>query len=162
MVHIVPHALELGISSAGAARVLATIGGLSILGKLLLGRAADLFGNHKILVFGFAFMAAALVLLIGTNSWSALTVFAVVFGMAYGGVVSVESPMVASLFGLRTHGLILGFISFGFTVGGALGPYLTGHLFDRTGSYEVAFLICVLLSVIGVVLLMLLKPGNDP
>jgi predicted MFS family arabinose efflux permease len=41
MVHIVPHAAEIGISSAGAANILATIGGASVLGKVLLGRTAD-------------------------------------------------------------------------------------------------------------------------
>ncbi|MBW1785160.1 MAG: MFS transporter [Deltaproteobacteria bacterium] len=157
MVHMVPHAMETGFSSAGAAGILATIGGLSVLGKIVLGQVADRVGNRTIFIYGFAFMAASLLWLTAFDGRLILILFAVVFGVAYGGCVTMESPMVVDLFGLRSHGLILGGIALGFTLGGAIGPWLTGLLFDVKGSYAMGFLACTLLSVVGLVLLLLLK-----
>jgi len=152
MVHIAAHSTELGISSAGAAKVLATLGGASIAGKLLLGKLSDTIGSRNILIFSFLLMAAALFWLVSaTMAWE-LYCFAGMFGFAYGGCVTVESPMVAFLFGLRSHGSILGVVAFGFTIGGAFGPWLTGHIFDVTHSYQVAFLGCAILSTLGLIL----------
>jgi MFS family permease len=158
MVHIAAHATELGISRASAANILATIGGLSILGKVLLGRIADNIGSRKVFLIGFSLMAAALLWLVPAKMTWMLYAFACIFGFAYGGCVVAESPLVAVLFGLDSHGLILGVIAFGFTVGGALGPWLTGHIFDVTSSYETAFLGCAILSFLGLILTAALKP----
>lgn len=160
MVHIAAHATELGISRASAANILATIGGLSILGKVLLGRAADIIGSRKVFIIGFILMAVAFLWLVPAKVAWMLYSFAVFFGFAYGGCVVAESPLVAVLFGLDSHGLILGVIAFGFTVGGALGPWLTGYIFDVTSSYQLAFLGCAVLSSLALVLTAVLKPGR--
>ena len=78
--------------------------------------------------------------------------FAVIFGIGYGGCVTAESPLVAQLFGLASHGIILGIIAFGFTVGGAIGPWVTGYVFDITKGYQLAFLMCAIVSSAGFVL----------
>ena len=57
--------------------------------------------------------------------------------------------MTATLFGLKSHGLIMGVFAISVTIGGALGPFLTGAVFDHTESYRTAFAICALVSVIG-------------
>jgi MFS family permease len=160
MVHIAAHATELGVSPAGAANILATIGGVSIIGKVLLGRAADIIGSRKVFLIGFSLMAAALFWLVPAKMAWMLYAFAVFFGFAYGGCVVAESPLVAVLFGLESHGLILGVIAFGFTVGGAFGPWLTGYIFDVTSSYQTAFLGCAVLSLLGLVLTAVLNPGR--
>ena len=160
MVHIAAHATELGISPASAANILATIGGVSIIGKVLFGRAADIIGSRKVFLIGFSLMAAALLWLVPAKMAWMLYAFAVFFGFAYGGCVAAESPLVAALFGLESHGLILGVIAFGFTVGGAFGPWLTGYIFDVTSSYQSAFLGCAVLSFLGLILTAVLKPGR--
>ncbi len=157
MVHAAPHAMELGFSPARAARILAIIGGFSIAGKLLLGRLADVFGSRTIFLVGLILMAGALMLLVGARSAWALYFFAALFGIAYGGGVTAESPLVAFLFGLKEHGAILGLISCGFALGGALGPWLTGYIFDLSESYRTAFIVCAFLSVAGIVLTVLLR-----
>ena len=87
-----------------------------------------------------------------------LYLFATVFGFAVGGTGASESPLVASLFGLKAHGLILGVIDMSFTVGAAIGPVLTGYIFDVTGSYQSAFLVCAVIGIVGMVSTILLTP----
>jgi transposase len=70
---------------------------------------------------------------------------------ANGGMGAAESPLVAALFGLRSHGLILGVVDLGFTIGAAVGPFLAGYIFDVAGSYQVAFSVS---AAIGVVVLL--------
>jgi len=158
LVHIVPHATELGISAASAANILATYGGVSIVGKVVLGSAADRIGNKRTFIIGFILMAAALFWLVpATEAWM-LYLFAIVFGFAYGGCAASESPLVAALFGLRSHGLIFGVIGFGFTTGAAIGPFVAGYIFDVAGSYQVAFLVCAAIGIVGLILTALLTP----
>ncbi len=110
MVHIVAHATELGISAASAANILATIGGMGIVGRVVLGTAADRIGNRQAFIIGFIFMSAALFWLMpATEAWM-LYLFAAVFGFGYGGCATSESPLVAELFGLSSHGLIMGLL----------------------------------------------------
>ena len=87
-----------------------------------------------------------------------LYLFAIIFGFASGGCIMSESPLVAELFGLRSHGLILGVTSFGYCIGAAAGPFLAGYIFDVTGSYSVAFLACAAASVVGLILSAVLTP----
>ena len=158
LVHIAPHATDLGFSATTAANILAAAGGGGVIGRLVLGRAADRIGNRQVFIIGFVLTAAALFWLIpATETWT-LYLFAAVFGFATGGCVMSESPLVAELFGLRSHGLILGFTSFGYCIGAAAGPFLTGYIFDVTSSYNVAFLVCAAVSVVGLILSAILTP----
>ena len=81
-----------------------------------------------------------------------------IYGFAHGGFFTVVSPMVAELFGTGSHGLLFGIILFSGTLGGAVGPLMAGWTFDVTGSYRLVFLVLSVLTLIGFVLLMLLRP----
>lgn len=65
--------------------------------------------------------------------------------------------MVAELFGLSSHGQILGVIAFSFLFGGAVGPFLLGYIFDTTGNYQWGFLVCAVISFVGLILTATLK-----
>jgi len=157
-VHIVSNATDLGISAASAASILAAIGGASIAGNIILGGAAERIGNKQVFIIGFILMSAALFwLVIARETWM-LYLFAVVLGFARGGMAASDSPLVAGLFGLNSHGLIFGVTSLGFTIGAALGPFLAGSIFDNTGSYQMAFLISAAISIVGLVITALLTP----
>ncbi len=158
IVHIAPHATDLGIPSASAANILATIGGATVVGMVALGSAADRIGNRQVFIIGFILISAALFWLIPATPVWQLYLFAVIFGFASGGMGSSQSPIIARLFGLSSHGLILGVIVLGFTTGGAVGPFLTGYIFDVTGSYQLAFLVGAAISVVGLILAVILRP----
>jgi MFS family permease len=158
MTHIVLHAIDLGISSTTAADILATIGGLSIVGRVVLGSVGDRIGNRQVFIIGFILMALSLFWVVPAKEAWGLYLSAVIFGFAFGCATS-ESPLVAGLFGLGSHGLILGVINLlGFTFGAAVGPLIAGSIFDMTGSYHLAFIVCAAIGIVGLILTILLKP----
>ena len=157
-VHTAPHAIEVGISAKSAANILAAIGGVSIFGKILMGRVADKIGIRKTYLISFILMSAALFWTIPSNVAWMLYFFAVLFGFSYGGCAVLQSPVVAELFGLRAHGLIFGVVFIGESIGGTISPILTGYLFDVMGSYRWAFILCALFSSIGIIFCAILIP----
>jgi len=160
MVHIIPHATESGISAVRAANILATIGGFSILGKVLLGRAGDIIGNRRTLILGFILMSIALICLAPAKmAWMPFLI-AGIFGFAYGGIAVSHSPLLAELFGLRSHALIFGVFAISVSLGRATGPLLTGYLFDVTNSYQMAFLVCAVISLTGILFAAFLRQSG--
>jgi MFS family permease len=160
-VHIVPDAINAGMSSTIAASILSVSGGLLVVGRLILGSAADRIGNKRIFIFGFILSALALVWISLLQAHWAFFLFAVLIGFSQGGIGTSQSPIAASLFGLKAHGLIFGCIGFGYTLGSAVGPYFTGYLFDLTASYHLAFIICAVTSVISLGFAFFLRPVKN-
>ncbi len=158
MVHIVPYATDAGISADSAAILLSIIGFVSIGSKLGLGGAGDRIGNKRVILTVFILLLAAFFLLQSTSKAWTLTLFAVVFGLGYGGLAAVQSPTVAEFFELKEHGAIFGLVMFITHIGGAIGPLAAGRIFDITGSYYWAFMLCALLSLISIITTLFLKP----
>ncbi|MFC2013841.1 MFS transporter [Chloroflexota bacterium] len=158
IVHIAPHATGLGFPPATAAIVLATIGGLSVFGNAVFGSTADRIGNRQTFAIGFILISAALFWLVwATELWN-LYLFATIFGLATGSGNAIESPLVAEFFGLESHGLIYGVIALGFSIGASIGPFIAGYIFDVTRGYQVAFLVCAVVAIVGFILLSVLRP----
>jgi MFS family permease len=160
MAHTVLNAIGLGISALSAATLLSTIGGASIGGRLTMGVILDKIGSRLSLIICFIILVLSMVWLqTATELWS-LYVFAGMYGFAHGGFFALFSPLVAELFGLKAHGSILGAVIFSGAAGGAAGPVLAGWIFDVTQSYQIAFLLCLALSVAALILSVLLKRAN--
>jgi MFS family permease len=156
--HIVPYVTDLGISATIAAVIMAAIGGATIIGEVGLGSTGDKIGYKRAFLIGAILMALALfVLMLARELW-AFYLLAILSGLAFGNSATQESPIAAWLFGLKSHGQILGFFAFSYTVGGAVGPVITGYIFDRTGNYQLAFLLSVGLSMVAIILTVFLKP----
>ena len=158
IVHIVPYALDIKISPTKAASVLSTIGGVSIAGRFISGLAIDRIGSKAIMIFCFILLIAALLWLQIAKALWMLYLFAAIYGIAHGGCFTVISPIVAEFFGLKSHGALFGIVVFSGTFGGAIGPVLTGYIFDITAGYGVAIWICTLIGALGLVLISSLKP----
>ncbi len=157
LVHIVPHATDLGVSAITAAGILAVIGGVSAVGRIGIGSASDRVGNKQVLILVFVLALIAFLWIQFAKELWMLYLFAVIFGFAYGGLIALESPMTAELFGMKAHGAILGVVHFGATIGGAISAPLAGRLFDITGGYQSAFVVLAALSVTGIILASLLR-----
>lgn len=160
MVHIASHACEIGFSAAVAANLLATIGGLSIPGKVIMGRAGDIIGSRQIMLIGFIVVFAAQLWMATAGSTWTLFGAGALFGLSYGGCTVAHSPLLAVLFGLKSHGLILGVLSLSVMIGGAVGPFLTGYLCDVHGSYHFAFLVSAGISIVGALFTVILKQNR--
>ena len=158
VVHIVPHATDLGLPPATAAGVLSTIGGVSMVGRITMGTANDRIGGKRSLIICFLVLLSGLCWLqIADRAWM-LFVFAAIYGFSHGGFFTVMSPTVAELFGTASHGLLFGLVLFSGTIGGAFGPVLAGRMFDVTGSYQSVFWLLTGLAVSGLLLALWLRP----
>ncbi|MGD9305221.1 MAG: MFS transporter, partial [Desulfobacterales bacterium] len=158
IVHIVPHATDLGLSLATAVAVQSTFGGVSMLGRFVMGVAIDRIGGKRSLIICFSiFFCGFIWLQMAREAWM-LFLFAVIYGLAHGSFFTAVSPTLAEFFGTGSHGLLFGIVLFSGTIGGAIGPLLAGHTFDMTGSYQMVFLLLSGLAGIGFVLMTLLRP----
>jgi len=157
LAHVVIHATGLGVSAASAANILAIVGVGGVVGRIVMGGVADKIGNKSAIIAGFVLMSVAFLILLVAREVAVFYLYAFVFGFAYGAVSTLESPMVAELFGLSSHGTIFGAIFFSDSVGGAIGAVLGGRIFDITGSYQSAFITCAALSVVAIILAIFLK-----
>ena len=161
IVHIVPHATDLGLPVNIAAGVLATIGGVSMLGRIVIGAWNDRIGGKRsLMICLFLLLASLLWLQVATKAWM-LYLFAVVYGLAHGGFFTVMSPMIAEWFGTGSHGLLFGIVLACGNIGGALGPLLAGRTFDVTASYRIIFIVLTVLAVMGLILIAMLRPQHS-
>ena len=158
IIHVVPHGIDQGLEPATAAIVLSVIGGCSILGRLILGAGFDYLGTKRSLLIAFAllFLSVVFLQLLSDPRW--LFAFAFVYGIGHGGFFAIASPSVAEYFGTRSHGVIFGIVMFTGSIGGTLGPWLSGWLYDSTGTYDIAFLLVSGFSVFGFLMACGLKP----
>jgi MFS family permease len=161
LMHIVTHAIDLGITPANAATVLSVVGGVSIVGRLVMGGAGDRIGNKAAMVICFLCLVSSLVWLQLSNKLWMLLLFAMVYGFAHGGFYALIAPLIADLFGTRSHGVIFGIVLFVSTIGGAAGPVTAGYIFDITGSYGMIFGILTAMGIAGFIAALTLKPTTS-
>jgi sugar phosphate permease len=163
MAHVVPYATDSGIAAIAAAGILSIIAGISIAGKLSMGFISDRIGAVQSLLLCLLLETLALGWLFFAKEVWAFYIFALAFGLAYGGTATLAPLTSSELFGVKSLGIIFGVLSLCTTIGGALGPATAGYTFDMTGSYNVALIVMGAISVIATVLgLVLLKYGGKP
>jgi len=101
-------------------------------------------------------LTLALVWLLFVGEIWTFYLFAVITGFAIGGYMPLEILIVAELFGLKSLGMIYGTIAIFSAIGMTLGPIVAGTIFDMTGNYDWAFLICIILGALAIFLSLLL------
>jgi len=159
MVHLVPYAENMGVSAMNASTLLAIMNGVSLAGILALaGAFGDRLGSQNVFKICFGLVVIGMAVLLTAGELRVLYLAVIPFGIAIGGLGASESPLVARMFGVASHGVIFGIAGLGFTSGTAIGPFVTGYLFDITGSYLISFIICAVVAVLGLFLLTLLRP----
>ena len=156
--HIVPYAEDAGMPVARAAFIISIIGVVSIAGRLLSGFVGDKWGNRFGFILTTLVLIAALIWLQLASGPATFYVFAGFYGIFHGAFTTLASPILAALFGTRSLGSIFGVTQFFGAVFGGLGGFLTGALHDNLGSYNVAYLICLALGVLALVVMFLIRP----
>jgi MFS family permease len=121
-----------------------------------MGFIADRIGIRLGLSACLSLATLALIWLLFAREIWMFYVFAIIFGLAYGGYVPSETLVPAELFGLGSLGTIIGATSLFIMAGIVLGVPLAGVIFDISGSYSLAFLICVILCALSVLFSLIL------
>ncbi|MFC1986413.1 MFS transporter [Chloroflexota bacterium] len=162
MVHIIPYATDIGVSASVAATMLSIIGILTIGSKIGMGNTGDRIGNTRVMIIIFILMLVAFLLLQLASALWMMYLFTVIFAIAFGGIAVMQSPTVAELFGLKAHGEIYGLTMFSACIGNAIGPLIAGRIYDIRGTYYWAFMLCIMLSMLGLTLSILLRSQRKP
>lgn len=159
MTHIVPHAINEGISATTAATIMAIIGAVSTAAMIPEGIIADRIGVTKTaIIFTFLLVISMLwISLTGQSIWS-LLLFAAFFGVALSSMDILLTLLSSSLFGLAAIGTIIGFFNAILQLGGAIGPFVAGLIYDSRGHYYPAFILCTIISLVALVISFLLQP----
>ncbi len=147
--HLVPYATDHGVPPASAVLLLGVIGIGSTAGRLLLGDLADRLGRQRSLLVMFAGMAASLCVWAASGGFAMLAVFALVYGIFYGGYVALLPALVMDAFGGRNVSGIIGILYTSIAFGTLIGPSATGFAFDASGSYTVAILVGAAADLLG-------------
>ncbi|MBN1161734.1 MAG: MFS transporter [Dehalococcoidales bacterium] len=140
MVHLVNYATDVGIQPLVAATFISLIGAVSIASRLSIGVIAERIGLYKSLVLLCVSLAVSFTLLIFTRSVWSFYLFAVVFGIPYGGEVTQIPLVIGRFFGTRAMATIMGVTVFVISLGGALGSWVAGAIYDYMRSYNGAFI----------------------
>jgi OFA family oxalate/formate antiporter-like MFS transporter len=157
MVHIVPFAVDLGISSVRAAMTISVIGIAGFAGRLLLGPISDRLGRLPALGLCLLLQALSFIGFVCTTGLASLYPAAAVFGFSYGGATALFPAIIGDFYGRTAVGSIVGFI---FALAGspaAFGPLIAGYIYHATGHYSVAFVLSAGLNVAALLLLLLLR-----
>lgn len=146
-VHQVPYLVDQGMAAMVAASVVSVVGAFSIVAKIAGGWISDLIDREIVYVGGIAVMLAAVgclaLLGIWPSRWGAYG-YAVLLGMGYSVTAAITPAMASDRFSGPSFGAIVGVGLLASAVGSALGPWLAGWLFDRTGSYAWALVMTAL------------------
>jgi MFS family permease len=165
--HLVPYLIGAGYSPEHAALIFGAKSLFVTIGTIVLGGMADRMGARQVLAFGMGLLCVSLIDLfaVGTSAFGLIATMLFIVG--YGsptGTTSTTIPMLlGECLGMRRFGTLMGIIGFIATVASALGPLVTGLIFDMTGSYVVPYaLFAALFAVAALIALMVHPaPGND-
>ena len=139
-VHIVAYCGDLGYGPAAGARMLSLMLGFGIVSRLLSGWIADHIGGVRTLLLGSVLQGTALLLYVPFDGLASLYIVSALFGLFQGGIVPSYALIIREFFPPREAGARVGLVMMATLFGMALGGWMSGLVFDLTGSYRAAFL----------------------
>ena len=156
-VHLVKFSVDQGHNESWSILLISLIGIGSITGRLILGGVADRLGRHRAVVAMFVGIALVHSWWYLSTSFWALAIYAVLFGVFYGGYVALAPSLLADYFGARNVGSILGVQYAGVGLGNLVGPVAMGFAFDLTGGYDLPIAASAATSFLAVAIIFLLR-----
>ncbi len=139
-VHIVAYCGDLGYGAARGAEMLSVMLACGIVSRIGSGFVADRIGGLATLLFGSVLQGLALLLYLMFDGLASLYVISGLFGLFQGGIVPSYAIIIREQFSPREAGSRLGLVLMATLGGMALGGWMSGYIFDLTGSYRIAFL----------------------
>jgi MFS family permease len=157
LIHLVPFVTDYGVSPTSAANMLALSGLMSLGGILIAGPASDLIGNKIPIAVSFGLRLLLFLMLLKYRTPISFYIFAGGFGFTFLISAPLVTTLTGRLYGFAHLGLISGFVMTFHHLGGGFWTYMGGLLFDKTGSYQIIFVISAVLAVIATICTMALK-----
>ncbi|WP_370156349.1 MFS transporter [Ferrovibrio sp.] len=141
-VHLAPYAQDQGLTRIEGVWLVGLIGVGSTLGRFVLGGVADRMGRGRAVACVTLLTGCALLYWLTATGFWALALFALAFGLFYGGFVALIPAYTIDLFGLRAAASVIGVLYTSVAFGTLAGPPLAGWVFDVSGSYTWPIAIC--------------------
>jgi MFS family permease len=139
-VHIVAYCADLGYGPARGAEMLSLMLGFGVVSRLVSGLIADLIGGLGTLLLGSGLQCLALLFYLPFDGLTPLYIVSALFGLSQGGIVPSYALIVRDYFPAREAGARVSLVLMATIVGMAVGGWLSGAIYDLTGSYQAAFL----------------------
>lgn len=139
-VHMVAYCADLGYGPARGAEMLSIMLGLGVVSRLVSGFIADRIGGIATLILGSTLQCIALLFYLPFEGLASLYVIAALFGLSQGGIVPSYALIVREYFPAREAGSRISLVLMATVAGMALGGWMSGEIYDLTGSYQAAFL----------------------
>jgi MFS family permease len=155
--HLIPLVTDYGISPTTAGNMLAWYGLMSLAGMLAAGPSSDVIGNKIPLVFTFALRVFLFLMILKYQNFVSFYVFALAFGFTHFITAPLIPTLSGKLYGFSHVGILAGFISTIHHLGGGFFTYAGGLLFDRTGSYRMAFIISAIMALAALLASLLIR-----
>ena len=161
-VHIVAYCADLGFGTGVGAEMLSTMLGAGIISRLLSGFLADRFGGIYTLLIGSVLQCLALFLYIPFNGLASLYIVSLVFGLSQGGIIPSYAIIIREYMPAAQAGQRVGFVIMATVMGMALGGWLSGLIYDLTGSYQAAFLNGIAWNVMNIAIMVFILMRSRP
>jgi MFS family permease len=139
-VHIVAYCADLGYGTARGAEMLSLMLGFGIVSRVASGWIADRIGGLSTLLLGSFLQGVALLLYLLFDGLASLYVISALFGLFQGGIVPSYALIIRDFFSPAEAGARVGLVIMATLFGMAFGGWMSGAIFDLTGSYQAAFL----------------------
>ena len=139
-VHIVAYCADLGFGVARGAEMLSLMLGAGIISRLASGFLADYIGGVRTALLGSVLQCLALVFFLPFDGLMSLYILSFMFGLAQGGIIPCYAIIIREYLPAAEAGRRIGFVIMSTILGMALGGWLSGWIFDVTGSYQSAFI----------------------
>src|SRR5215472_594524 len=161
-VHIVAYSSDLGHGAAHGANMLSLMLGFGVVSRLASGWICDRIGGRRTLLLGSSLQAMALVLFLPFDGLAPLYIVSALFGLFQGGIVPAYAVIIRECFPAREAGVRVGTVLMATVFGMALGGWMTGVIYDLSGSYRIAFLNGILWNLlnVGIAVGLLRRPAS--
>ncbi|MBI2855687.1 MAG: MFS transporter [Chloroflexi bacterium] len=163
MVHLIPLLEDINFSAAQAASILGLVFFLSGIGRVAAGFLADLLDFRLVMTCLVSSQAVALLILTrieGPVLWQ-VVIFALLFGIGFGGTIPLRPFTIMRVFGPRAFGALQGLVQGGALGAGVAGPVFYGSVFDSTESYDLALYASVITVLVAIPLVFLLRTRHE-
>ncbi len=160
-VHIVAYCGDLGYGPARGAEMLSAMLGFGIVSRIASGLVADRLGAAATLLIGSVLQGIALFLYLLFDGLVSLYIISALFGLFQGGIVPMYAIIVRQYFWPKEVGIRIGIVLMATLFGMALGGWMSGVIFDHTGSYRAAFLNGLIWNVVNATIVLWLILGSS-